>query len=115
MALPRRAQTILGALGMVLQARHRAQWAAGTLAGGPFAFPAAYGIVDFFFPASRNVFERQAGLGSGGYRHAGTGPVLGPAQLAALGTLAAITAVTLLGAPPPASSGEVTQPDRVIA
>ena len=80
------------------EARHRAQWAVGTLIGGPFAFPVAYGVVDFFFPGSRNFFERQAGLGSGGYRHVGTGPVLGPAQLAALGILAAIIAVALLGA-----------------
>ena len=80
------------------EARHRAQWAVGTLIGGPFAFPVAYAIVDFFFPGSRNVFERQAGLGSGGYRHSGTGPVLGPAQLATLGILAAIIVVALLAA-----------------
>lgn len=78
------------------EARHRAQWAVGTAIGGPFAFPVAYGIVDFFFPGSRNLFERQAGLGSGGYRHSGTGPVLGPAQLATLGVLAVIIVVAML-------------------
>ena len=78
------------------EARHRAQWAVGTLIAGPFAFPVAYAIVDFFFPGSRNFFERQAGLESGGYRHSGTGPVLGPAQLATLAILAAIIVVALL-------------------
>ena len=57
-----------------------------------------YAIDDFFFPGSRNHFERLAGLTSGEYRHVGTGPVLGPAQLAALGILAAIIVVALLGA-----------------
>jgi hypothetical protein len=80
------------------EARHRAQWAVGTAIGGPFAFPVAYAIVDIFFPGSRNVFERQAGLGSGGYRHSGTGPVLGPAQLATLGVLAVIIVAALLAA-----------------
>jgi hypothetical protein len=79
------------------EARHRAQWAAGTAIAGPFAFPVAYAVVDFFFPGSRNFFERQAGLESGGYRHTGTGPVLGPAQLATLGVLAVIIVVALLG------------------
>jgi hypothetical protein len=78
------------------EVRHRPQWAVMTIIGGPFAFPVAYAIDDFFFPGSRNHFERQAGLESGGYRHSGTGPVLGPAQLAALGALAAIVAVALL-------------------
>ena len=86
-------QTLIGH-----EARHRAQWAVGTLIGGPFAFPVAYAVEDFFFPGSRNVFERQAGLRSGGYRHVGIGPVLGPAQLAALAILAAIIVVALLGA-----------------
>jgi len=44
------------------EAKHRVQWAAGTAIGGPFLFPVAYGIDDFFFPGSRNIFERQAGL-----------------------------------------------------
>jgi hypothetical protein len=61
-----------------------------TLIGGPFAFPVAYAIVDFF--------ERRAGLESGRYRHSGTGPVLGPAQLATLGVLAVVIVVALLGA-----------------
>jgi hypothetical protein len=79
------------------EARHRAQWAVGTLIGGPFAFPVAYAVEDLFFPGSRNIFERQAGLTSGGYRQVGIGPVLGPAQLAALAVLAAIIVVALLG------------------
>jgi uncharacterized membrane protein len=83
--------------GLVLhEARHRAQWAVATAVAGPFAFPIAYGIVDFFFPGSHNFFERQAGLDEGMYRHAGTGPVLGSAQLATLGVLAVIIVVALL-------------------
>ena len=78
------------------EARHRPQWAVMTVIGGPLALPVAYAIDDFFFPGSRNHFERQAGLESGGYGHSGTGPVLGPAQLAALSALAVIIAVTLL-------------------
>ena len=77
------------------EARHRPQWAVLTVIGGPFAFPVAYAIDDFFFPGSRNHFERQAGLGSGGYRHSGTGPVLGPAQLATLAALPVIAAALL--------------------
>jgi hypothetical protein len=80
------------------EARHRAQWAVLTVIGGPLAFPVAYGIDDFFFPGARNHFERLAGLKAGGYAHGGTGPVLGPAQFAALGALAAIIAVALLAA-----------------
>jgi hypothetical protein len=79
------------------EARHRAQWAVLTVIGGPFAFPVLYAIDDFFFPGSRNIFERLAGLESGGYEHAGLGPVLGPAQLAVLSALVAIVvAVALL-------------------
>jgi hypothetical protein len=62
------------------------------------AFPIGYAIDDFFFPGSRNHFERLAGLEAGGYAHVGTGPVLGPAQFAALGALAAIIVVALLAA-----------------
>jgi hypothetical protein len=80
------------------EARHRTQWAVWTVIGGPFAFPVLYAIDDFFFPGERNHFERQAGLESGGYSHSGTGPVLGPAQLATLAVLAAIIAVALLAA-----------------
>jgi hypothetical protein len=80
------------------EARHRPQWAVGTVIGGPLAFPVAYAIDDFFFPGSRNHFERLAGLKSGGYAHIGTGPVLGPAQLVALGALAAIIIVAPLAA-----------------
>jgi hypothetical protein len=78
------------------EARHRTQWAVLTVIGGPFAFPVAYAVDDFFFPGSRNHFERLAGLESGGYRHSGSGPVLGPAQLATLCALAAIIVVAVL-------------------
>jgi hypothetical protein len=71
------------------EARHREQWAVGTAAGGPLAFPIAYGIAYFFFPGARNPFERLAGLESGGYTPVGAGPVLGPAQLAVLSALGA--------------------------
>jgi len=80
------------------EARHRAQWSVLTVIGGPLAFPVAYGIDDFFFPGARNHFERLAGLEAGGYARVGTGPVLGPAQLAALGALAAIIVLALLAA-----------------
>ena len=80
------------------EARHRAQWAVLTVIGGPLAFPVAYGIDDFFFPGSRNHFERLAGLDAGGYAHMGTGPVLGPAQFAVLGALAAIIVVAVVAA-----------------
>lgn len=80
------------------EARHRTQWAALTVVGGPLAFPAAYAIDDFFFPGARNHFEHLAGLEAGGYSHVGYGPVLGPAQLATLGVLAAIIVVALLAA-----------------
>jgi hypothetical protein len=72
------------------EAAHRTQWAVGTATGGPLAFPIAYGISYFFFPGERNPFERLAGLESGGYTPSGTGPVLGPAQLAVLGAMGAI-------------------------
>lgn len=66
------------------EARHRSHWAVATVLGGPFAFPVAYGIDDFFFPGARNHFERQAGLSGGGYAAVGHRPVLGPPQIAAL-------------------------------
>ena len=66
------------------EARHRPQWAIATVIAGPLAFPVAYGIDNFFFPASRNHFERMAGLESGFYPRTGTGPVLGPAQITVL-------------------------------
>lgn len=47
--------------------RHVDQWAAGTVLGGPLAFPVAYFAVDAILPASRNPFERAAGLDAGGY------------------------------------------------
>lgn len=78
------------------EARHRMQWAVLTVIGGPFLFPVAYAIDDFFFPGSRNLFERLAGLQSGGYRHEGLGPVLGPAQLAVLSALGAVITAGLL-------------------
>lgn len=77
------------------EARHRAQWAVLTVIGGPLTFPVAYAIDDFFFPGARNHFERQAGLESGGYPHSGTGPVLGTAQFAMLGAVAAIIVAAL--------------------
>jgi len=80
------------------EAGHRTQWAILTAIGGPLAFPVAYGIDDFFFPGARNHFERWAGMESGGYSHGGTGPVLGPAQLAVLGVVAAIIVAALLAA-----------------
>src|SRR5215831_16931114 len=72
------------------EARHRTQWAVGTAAGGPLAFPIVYGITNFFFPGARNPFERMAGLEAGFYTPSGTGPVLGPAQIAVLRALGAI-------------------------
>jgi hypothetical protein len=54
------------------EARHRPQWAIGTALGSPLAFPVAYAIDDFFFPGSRNHFERLAGLESGGYGRTAT-------------------------------------------
>ena len=78
------------------EARHRPQWAIATAIGGPFAFPVAYAIDDFFFPGSRNHFERMAGLEAGLYSHSGTGPVLGPAQIATLVGLGAIAVAALL-------------------
>ena len=80
------------------EARHRTQWAVGTAIGGPLAFPVAYAVDDFFFPGPRNHFERLAGLEAGGYGQTSTGPVLGPAQFAVLGLLAAIMVVALFGA-----------------
>lgn len=77
------------------ESRHRTQWAWFTLAAGPFAFPAAYWADEFFFPDSRNHFERAAGLRDGDYTPAGAGPVLGWPQLAVL-ELLATTAVTVL-------------------
>ena len=62
-------------------------------AGGPLAFPIVYGITGFFFPGTRNPFERMAGLEAGFYTPSGTGPVLGPAQLAVLSALGAIIVV----------------------
>lgn len=75
------------------EAVHRTQWAVGTALGGPVAFPVVYGITDFFFPGARNPFERMAGLEAGFYTPSGTGPVLGPAQLAVLSALGAIIVV----------------------
>jgi hypothetical protein len=72
------------------EARHRPQWAVATVIGGPFAFPVAYAIDDFFFPGARNHFERMAGLEAGLYTHTGDGPVLAPAQIAVLVALGTI-------------------------
>jgi hypothetical protein len=70
------------------EAAHRAQWAVGTVLGGPLAYPIAYAVDDFFFPGPRNHFERLAGLEAGGYSHVSDWPVLGPAQLLVLGLVA---------------------------
>jgi hypothetical protein len=77
MVLSQRARMTLGACCAVLLA-------------GYSAFPIAYGVTYFFFPGARNPFERLAGLESGGYTPSGTGPVLGPAQLAVLSVLGAV-------------------------
>jgi hypothetical protein len=74
------------------EARHRSQWAVVTALGGPYAFPILYGIDDFFFPGSRNHFERQADLNSGGYTHVGIGPVIQWPQLLVLLAVAALIA-----------------------
>jgi hypothetical protein len=80
------------------EAQHRPQWAIATAIGGPLAFPVAYAIDDFFFPGARNHFEKLAGLESGGYSHAGSGPVLGPPQVAVLVGLAALMVVAVVRA-----------------
>lgn len=77
------------------EARHRSQWAVVTAIGGPLAFPVAYAVDDFFFPGSRNHFERMAGLKSGGYEHVGIGPVIGWPQLVVL--LVAVALIAVLG------------------
>lgn len=68
----------------VHESRHRLQWAWSTVAAGPYAFPVAYYVDEFFFPGSRNRFERWAGLSDGNYPPSGTGPVLGVPQIAVL-------------------------------
>jgi hypothetical protein len=78
------------------EARHRPQWAVATVLAGPLAFPVVYAIDNFFFPGSRNHFERMAGLESGFYPRTGTGPVLGPAQIIVLVLLVAGTAAWLI-------------------
>lgn len=49
------------------ESRHVDQWAVANLLAGPFAFPVAYFLDEALFPASRNHFERDAGLSRGGY------------------------------------------------
>jgi hypothetical protein len=49
------------------ESRHVDQWAVANLLAGPLAFPAAYFLDEALFPASRNHFERDAGLSRGGY------------------------------------------------
>ena len=75
------------------EARHRSQWAVLTVIGGPLAFPILYGVDDFFFPGPRSHFERQAGLESGGYEHAGIAPVIGWPQLVVLVVVGALVVV----------------------
>jgi hypothetical protein len=79
------------------ESRHRPQWAVATVAAGPAGFPVAYALDEFFFPGSRNHFERLAGLRSGGYRPAGTGPVLGVAQVVVLVVAGCVVAGVLIG------------------
>jgi hypothetical protein len=93
------------------EAQHRPQWAVGTAIGGPLAFPLAYAIDDFFFPGSRNHFERLAGLESGGYSHSGDGPVLGPSQVTALCVLATIVVIALFRARHRRRSARSRQPE----
>jgi hypothetical protein len=75
------------------EARHRTQWAVVTAIGGPLAFPILYGIDDFFFPGSRNHFERLAGPESGRYEDAGIAPVIGWPQLVVLLAVGALIVV----------------------
>ena len=49
------------------ETRHATQWAAGTLLGGPLAFPVAYSADELIAPGAYNHFERAAGLTEGGY------------------------------------------------
>lgn len=74
------------------EVQHRKQWAFGTLIGGPFAFPVAYTIDDFFFPGSLNHFERAAGLKAGGYEEESS-PRLRLTELALFGLAAAAAGV----------------------
>jgi hypothetical protein len=76
------------------EAAHRTQWAVGTAAGGPLAFPVVYGLTNFFFPGARNPFEKLAGLEAGFYTPSGAGPVLGPAQIAVLSGVGAVIVAT---------------------
>lgn len=77
------------------ESRHRAQWAVGTVVGGPVAFPVVYSVTEFFFPGARNPFERMAGLKQGNYNpYSSAEPVLQLPQLAVLGG-AAVTLETL--------------------
>jgi hypothetical protein len=75
------------------EGRHRTQWAVVTAIGGPLAFPILYGIDDFFFPGSRNHFERLAGLESGRYEDVGIAPVIGWPQLVVLLAVGALIVV----------------------
>jgi hypothetical protein len=64
---------------------HRRQWAIATVIGGTYAFPLAYNVDDFFYPASKNHFEREAGLARGGYDPAvQSGPKLGGLDISVL-------------------------------
>lgn len=60
------------------ESRHVDQWTVATLIGGPLAMPVAYYVDSLFFPLARNHFERNAGLGDGGYEDP---PDFGPAPL----------------------------------
>ena len=95
------------------EALHRSQWAVLTAIGGPLAFPIAYGVDDFFFPGSRNHFERLAGLNAGGYEHVGTAPVIGWPQLVVLllaGALIAVLVYRRLGRGRPHRQAQLGRP-----
>ncbi|MFN8616575.1 MAG: hypothetical protein U0837_05725 [Dehalococcoidia bacterium] len=77
------------------EVRHREQWAWSTLIGGPFAFPTAYTIDDFFFPGSMNHFERAAGLKGGGYEEESS-PRLRVTEVALFGLMAVAAGVAAI-------------------
>lgn len=81
------------------ESRHRAQWAVGTIAGGPLAFPVVYTVTDLFFPGARNPFERMAGLKQGNYNpYSSAEPVLRLPQIAMLvGAAAALELIHHFG------------------
>ncbi|MCC6438278.1 MAG: hypothetical protein IT196_24870 [Acidimicrobiales bacterium] len=49
------------------EARHRQQWAWGTVLGGPLAYPVVYTLDDVCFPGAQNHFEQLADVRTGHY------------------------------------------------